>query len=870
MRPLRLTMSAFGPYADDTTIDFTKLEDRHLFLICGPTGAGKTTILDAMCYALYGRTSGDRTGSEMRSGYAPVSKRTEVTFDFMLGDKTYRAFRSPEQNVAKKRGQGLTTAAMQSSLSELVDGKEVHTIRTGVDQEASRLIGLNADQFCQVVLLPQGDFRKLLVAKAEEREGILKQLFRTNRFSAFQEELKNRWNEARNTRLDMKTRWETITGAGEEGSLPDQLSLVKSQLKDAEEKEKTAGKKASDFQKIVDENALLNGHFERLEQVKKRQEILFKGKDQRNQNALILEKIQHAEGLMAYFDALNDLVAAGKNLRVQSDDAKKNQEDLEKEALELSEKEKKLAVEKETVQKEQDEEKELYSWKPLAESYEAAKKKAETEEKLFAEAETQSKALKKTKEEKEKTASELEAKAEKLRASYIFGQAAILASELKEGEPCPVCGSVHHPHPAVSKDDLPSEEEVKTARDKAAAAREDSTKAGTAYMTYQSGTYTERSAAYHASQEELKKASALPEKWRDSHAIEKRIQAIDQHKKAFEAASQNLTKEKEKNASQLGQEKAKAESLTKQLEDSRKKYVEAAGELDRKAKEKGFTDKNDCYAYGRRVQEKPALQEAVTAYDSSVKAAESERKQEEAAIQGKEKPDMERLSQKMSQLRAEEKAAVAAASSLNERKTALEKKAKEAAALEKDLAQAEKKESLLQGLYTLVKGDTSRVTLERYVLGSLLDDVVAAANERLLIMSGRRYALRRMKNDESRVKGGLSLAVSDSFTGRSRPANTLSGGETFLASLSLALGLADVVQARAGGVRLDTMFIDEGFGTLDPEALNAAMNTLIDLQSTGRLVGIISHVPELEERVTARLRVEPSKKGSAAYFDIDG
>ena len=177
MRPLKLTMRAFGPYAGEVTIDFEKLDGRHLFLICGPTGAGKTTILDAMCYALYGKTSGDRSGARMRSDYAGPDQKTEVIFDFMIGEKTYRACRSPEQFIDKKRGKGQTKTAMQASLSELIDGKEMSTLRTNVEAAAGKLIGLNANQFCQVILLPQGDFRKLLVAKAEERECILKQLF---------------------------------------------------------------------------------------------------------------------------------------------------------------------------------------------------------------------------------------------------------------------------------------------------------------------------------------------------------------------------------------------------------------------------------------------------------------------------------------------------------------------------------------------------------------------------------------------------------------------------------------------------------------------------------------------------------------------
>ena len=226
------------------------------------------------------------------------------------------------------------------------------------------------------------------------------------------------------------------------------------------------------------------------------------------------------------------------------------------------------------------------------------------------------------------------------------------------------------------------------------------------------------------------------------------------------------------------------------------------------------------------------------------------------------------LNEKSKALQDQLKKASERAAALKERTETLQKAVSDARAIEKELEDLRKEEGLIRGLYDLTSGKKTRITLERYVLGTLLDDVPNAANLRLLSMSRRRYSLHRMTDESGLGKGGLSLEVSDSFTGRSRPANTLSGGETFLASLSLALGLADVVQSRQGGVRLDTMFIDEGFGTLDPDSLNSAMNTLIDLQNTGRMVGIISHVPELEERIDARLRVTPAEKGSKAEFEI--
>lgn len=264
MRPLKLTMRAFGPYAGEVTIDFEKLDGRHLFLICGPTGAGKTTILDAMCYALYGKTSGDRSGARMRSDYAGPDQKTEVIFDFMIGDKTYRACRSPEQFIDKKRGKGQTKTAMQASLSELVDGKEMSTLRTNVEAAAGKLIGLNANQFCQVILLPQGDFRKLLVAKAEEREGILKQLFKTQRFSDFQYELKERadalYRKKKEQETVLVTTYHTV-GAQDAAELARLAAETEQQLADAKKVHAETESAMQDFRKVYSEAAQLNSHF---------------------------------------------------------------------------------------------------------------------------------------------------------------------------------------------------------------------------------------------------------------------------------------------------------------------------------------------------------------------------------------------------------------------------------------------------------------------------------------------------------------------------------------------------------------------------------------------------------------------------------
>lgn len=315
MKPLKLTMRAFGPYAGETVIDFEKLQGRHLFLICGPTGAGKTTILDAMCYALYGKTSGDRTGEKMRSDYADSSERTEVIFDFMLGDKTYRATRSPAQMVDKKRGSGQTLAAMQASLSELEDGKEINTLRTGIEEAAGKLIGLNADQFCQVILLPQGDFRKLLVAKADEREAILKQLFKTQRFSEFKDRLKDRLDAKVREKMEKQTREDQIlstAGAADEKQLASIVEEAEKSLQEAVETTRKQEKESNEFREVYQKKTALMGHFTELDKALKQDAALKNEEGRMKEMEASLSLIRSARELAPYFDQLDGITREGR------------------------------------------------------------------------------------------------------------------------------------------------------------------------------------------------------------------------------------------------------------------------------------------------------------------------------------------------------------------------------------------------------------------------------------------------------------------------------------------------------------------------------------------------------------------------------
>lgn len=871
MKPLKLTMRAFGPYAGETVIDFEKLQGRHLFLICGPTGAGKTTILDAMCYALYGKTSGDRTGEKMRSDYADSSERTEVIFDFMLGDKTYRATRSPAQMVDKKRGSGQTLAAMQASLSELEDGKEINTLRTGIEEAAGKLIGLNADQFCQVILLPQGDFRKLLVAKADEREAILKQLFKTQRFSDFKDRLKDRLDSKVREKMEKQTREDQIlssSGATDEKQLSQMVEEAGKELKEAQDIVKSREKESNEFREVYQKETALMGHFTELEKALKQDAALKNEEGRMKEMEASLSLIRSARELAPYFVQLDGITREGKQEAVKLKTAKadmetysKLNETLEKRIQELDAMKEKREEERKTALKMQD-------LVPKAKLYGAAVQALKNTKNALSRAEEETKRLQAAAEAARKARDEQKEKADAVRKSYIEGQAFLLAEGLEDGVPCPVCGAIHHPAPARGGDNVAKAEDVERAQKEYERASAAYDRANDTKEKHSTGAYAKAMSDHAKADAQMKTLEEIPEAYRDPKYLEAESTRLLTDIRKWEQDKETAAAQLRKAGADLSASQAACRNAEERREELVKKYRETESVLKKASDKAGFQSLDECKEWYKKKDTEESVRKTLEQYRADRKSTEERIKAEEQATAGKERPDMQALNEKSKALQDQLKKASERAAALKERTETLQKAVSDARAIEKELEDLRKEEGLIRGLYDLTSGKKTRITLERYVLGTLLDDVANAANLRLLSMSRRRYSLHRMTDESGLGKGGLSLEVSDSFTGRSRPANTLSGGETFLASLSLALGLADVVQSRQGGVRLDTMFIDEGFGTLDPDSLNSAMNTLIDLQNTGRMVGIISHVPELEERIDARLRVTPAEKGSKAEFEI--
>ena len=864
-------MSAFGPYAGETVIDFEKLQGRHLFLICGPTGAGKTTILDAMCYALYGKTSGDRTGEKMRSDYADSSERTEVIFDFMLGDKTYRATRSPAQMVDKKRGSGQTLAAMQASLSELEDGKEINTLRTGIEEAAGKLIGLNADQFCQVILLPQGDFRKLLVAKADEREAILKQLFKTQRFSEFKDRLKDRLDAKVREKMEKQTREDQIlstAGAADEKQLASIVEEAEKSLQEAVETTRKQEKESNEFREVYQKETALMGHFTELDKALKQDAALKNEEGRMKEMEASLSLIRSARELAPYFDQLDGITREGRQEAQKLKTAKADMETyarlnetLEKRIQELDAMKEKREEERKTALKMQD-------LVPKAKLYGAAVQALKNAQNALSRAEEETKRLQASAEAARKARDAQKEKADAVRKSYIDGQAFLLAEGLEDGVPCPVCGAIHHPAPARGGDHVAKAEDVERAQKEYERASAAYDRANDAKEKHSTGAYAKAMSDHAKADAQMKTLEEIPEAYRDPKFLEMESTRLLADIRKWEQDKETAAAQLRKAGADLSASQAACRNAEERREELVKKYRETESVLKEASDKAGFQSLDECKEWYKKKDTEESVRKTLEQYRADRKSTEERIKAEEQATAGKERPDMLALNEKSKALQDQLKKASERAAALKERTETLQKAVSDARAIEKELEDLRKEEGLIRGLYDLTSGKKTRITLERYVLGTLLDDVANAANLRLLSMSRRRYSLHRMTDESGLGKGGLSLEVSDSFTGRSRPANTLSGGETFLASLSLALGLADVVQSRQGGVRLDTMFIDEGFGTLDPDSLNSAMNTLIDLQNTGRMVGIISHVPELEERIDARLRVTPAEKGSKAEFEI--
>jgi exonuclease SbcC len=1013
MIPVYLEMNAFGPYASKQIIDFRLLGDRKLFLIYGPTGAGKTTILDAICFALYGDTSGNtRSGSHMRSEYAPPEETTYVHFSFAIGTKQYRVERMPEQYIAKKRGTGMKHAASAAVLYEVSsDGEDLKVLATkNVNDEIIHLLGFKSEQFRQVVLLPQGDFRKLLLASSSERQQIMQILFHTQRYANLQVLAKSRHDEVAEAYSTMQDRISFSLQAvhmENEETLAASLQTVEKQAAETTRQITQAFQERDMYQKVVQQAQVLDSHWQALEQVRARKQKLEGQQDMMQQQRayaavlrqaqLLAEPCQHIDDIQLQgtnagekaktaakaaataaaelADARKACTAweAGRTEQQQRIDTLAQLQAMTEKAKEYgnltqtaasAEKETTLANGKLTVAANQ-----LETWKEQAET---ARKTLDGQAQLLAEwerakarvkavadrvqqevsIETLTQTLTESKADcaaatKRLAAATLAARTarvdyEAVHTLFLQGQAALLAADLAEGEACPVCGAMDHPQLAVPTADMPQKDDVERhkaaaeARERQRQQAEVKVKSAEAIQQEQQRQYAElrgqyvsdgtsaewrarlaqaekkerklqdhvqrvgklaatmqalqeqgrlleqeeRQARNRAEEKRIVLARAveariraeadLPEQYRQAGVLQGKMKTLQKEIKAYEeglAKSRQDSVEAERRCARWnGQEK----ELARQVKELRRQYTDSMEALKERVVAAGFTSVNHCRNMQAAIPKLEGIQETIDAYDKEMQQVQGQMSQEEQTIAGKSRPDMDEYRNALTAHNERCSTLTEEAARLNNQVSQLRDAAKRIAACRNDQAVLSEQYKTVGAVYDLISGKCTGINFERYVLGTLLDEVLGAANLRLEDMSRHRYVLQRSHNwEDKRVKQvGLDIEVYDNYTGYPRPANTLSGGETFLASLSLALGLADIVQTYSGGIHLDTIFIDEGFGSLDGETLDYALKSLLALQQDGRLVGIISHVPELKERIDTRLAVTKTDRGSTAAFEL--
>ncbi|MCC5894373.1 MAG: SMC family ATPase [Alkalibacterium sp.] len=1014
MRPLKLKMSAFGPYKGEVEIDFTEFNQSSLFLVSGPTGAGKTTIFDAIAYALFDKPSKDgREKDTYKSDHASDTDLCYVYFEFELGQKRYSVRREPNQT-----GPGTRSKTKQILASvEFHNGSQVTTKINEANKEIESLMGLTHDQFRQIVMLPQGDFKRMLDSNSADKEKIFRNIFQTNQFEAFQEKLKEKAKELKKERdsyeqavnlafqnvqtkdnavlekaieqfdvtvaLDeieklveadskelaevkasikhlqnQKTTFERLIERLEKKAY---LGKEKGQLDDTEQTISSYREKLSENEEAVKLVEAQKGVVELAKEIKQTDEKLTRLKEEQKTLTLDLSKAdEQRESIQKEVAELNTVREAIQKLKNELEHLKeveKKQASLalfEKQIKENQAKRHELNGQsdklKETVKTQQEELKKLQTIKDsfskkydqINELKDQKTQKSQKLEKLneLCDLRKEGANVKASFSEAAKKLKQATQKWQEAKEAYFSNIAVVLAGDLNENDPCPVCGGTEHPNLAHSSDVSVSKEvvdrlendksEVETEYNKIAAQLQQLSEAvgkrckelkivhsdADVVLKETTQTVKELSESLDALEKDLKlkqkqveqegnlsrKLDALQKEERElsDHVVQlkadeehkvKRIGELEAELKDLESslsfesekqirdaieAKEKVITETEKKArdsqkrvqdlsGNLSANKRGIELTEDQLDSLNKKHVEAETYFTHLIKGSKLNDDFETVVLEKETADK--MQSAISDYEKARHSLNVQLEEIEAFLEEEEsilpvEDYKEKCIEIDDSLPKREEARDDLVKSVNQNQQALESvrihqgKSDE---IEKDF-QVYNELALMAGG---TSNETDRISFERYVLGIYFDEILQAANERFGDMTNNRYELqRKMDAAKGNKPKGLDMDVFDYETGKIRGVNTLSGGESFKASLALALGLSDVIQSQSGGVSVDTLFIDEGFGTLDSDSLDKAIQTLLDLHKRGRLVGIISHVDELKTRIPSHIVVEKTAEGS--------
>lgn len=1054
MRPLKLTISAFGPYSKTMPeIDFTEFEEKGLFLISGDTGAGKTMIFDAICYALFGETSGEyRDTKHLRSEYAADGVESYVDFTFEHQGKVYQVHRTPEYGYVNRNGKPDTHSS--KVIFTEPTGETIEKV-TAVNNRVAELLNLSFNQFKQLAMIPQGEFLRLLNAKTDERTKILRNIFRTGAYSKMADYLRDDYKNSRDARVKAENsivQYFMDTASAEDGAYAEELSAAKEETATAhahyhEKMVELLGKIIEEDQTAVDsrdtvlkaeESVLktqtenyakaqeINKHIENVLALEKESEELKLREGEMKDLQTLIDRQKVAvyelkpvhEAMISAADIMNarkktldeamlqetNLIGAAKTAAEKKTAADGKKDDADKariraaalkEDFDKYEKRDTLSKSVRTIKDKISaddavlsgivEEEKLLKEKieKLEKTIEDNKDQAAKKEQASAEIEVLKglevelrqiwnedlPKLKKLKESAD-TAAETAKKAmtsyttaqtDRIEKERIFdsGRAGLLAEKLVEGMPCPVCGSVHHPMPAVNSGETVSEDEMKAAKeleDRASKAKEEAvTASGVAAANYNNakanlqdtlnkisensrlkdqidvstedfsgytkdaGNYvvglikTQKEllkaaeagvAAYDKAAEELKAArgeettalstkkknaeddrndaklkltevetelkglealefASLVEAQAEQGKLTSQVEAIDAEIKAADEAKKQADES-------LAAQKERVKTVSEQYAQDQTTASEKSAAFVKKLSEKDFGSEEEYRQYAVAEEVIKENEGVKKAYDDQVLATASALKNAREQVEGKELADLDALHEEL-QKQEEKVDKLRSGKSVITNRIDNNKRAKEN--IEKIVPEYEarkKKEEMTSKLLNLVNGQTgaAKITFEQFVQGVGFDNIIRAANKRLLPMSDQQYELFRLEDVTSKKSETyLDLEVLDHSTGKKRPVGNLSGGESFKASLSLALGLSDTVASNIGGIQVESLFIDEGFGTLDKKSIDNAMDILKSLSDSNKLVGIISHREELISQIGQQIRV--SKNDGGSHYEID-
>jgi len=1021
MKPIRLSMTAFGPYRDTETIDFGLLEDRRIFVISGNTGAGKTSIFDAICFALYGSASGeDRAEPRMlRSHFADDEVHTSVDYHFAVGKRTYRVFRQ----MAHRRGTNKNETGGKAELYETTSGVEVPCVDrftiSDVNLQMESVIGLTREQFSQIVMLPQGEFRKLLTSDTENKEDILRRIFRTvlyqkieDRFQRHNRELQDALKQAKSMQ-DVYVKQAQETLPQREGSLltatleQEYCSMVQvtegltqeiiyynSQVSELERAKNAISERLSAQEIALREALGLEGRFAQLEEKRVQLGQIETRKTEMSENERIVRLAEQAARLEPYEEqviaALRQLelkrglherkladAAEAERIHAAAEERYRNEEARDAERKEadrelarlaelkpivqtleerkveverLAAEERSIIAQREAVERtigELREEKRIKTEQLKQAETEAAKlpdmlqqyEQMKNKYKLLKELVDLDKRLAElTKHEAEhaQITMRLRTDHDQLETLWLEGQAGLLAAHLHDGKPCPVCGSEEHPDKAISVVNIPSREGLQAAKERLriaeqqlSEARAQAAAAGTG-KNEKAESITEYGITEAPFHEQLSQAEAEGKRLRAEtdrlkqqadiqalnrqevdkldHVLDKlqaeREQALaQQHQLSMDrsakqsvldnelgripealrspvhlvarmseqtayvnqlnAAWHEAQRELQSTRTRLVEEKTNAMQATSQLEEAAKHSEQAGLRFAEELSRSGF-ESQEVYRQAKIAEaERNNLNRLIEEFRSVLASLQHQITELEIELAGQIRPVPSIIQEAIDELKVQLEQRSAELHTTHTLKQETERLHNAIARAVEQFRELELKQQQVSDIYQMLKGDNPlKISFERYILIEFLEQILHAANARLNDLSNGQFKLERSDRLETRGKqSGLGLDVYDAYTGQNRDVKSMSGGEKFNASLCLALGMTDVIQAYQGGVSIDMMFIDEGFGSLDEDSLNKAIATLIDLQRAGRMIGVISHVQELKQSFPAVLEVSKTKDG---------